>query len=114
MEGNDYLKHFDKIFKTKTLKNINLDNIVLLNELYRLLEECLCTTTDKNNIIRIKSIKLYDELKETFTEKQQTLFNEFIDLNNEEMSSIQQQLFIFGYIMAKELDNESNIKLINE
>ena len=26
----------------------------------------------------------------------------------------QEQIFIFGYIIAKELDNESNIKLINE
>ena len=34
MEGNDYLKHFDKIFNTQTLKNIKLDNMVLLKELY--------------------------------------------------------------------------------
>ena len=37
MEGNDYLKHFDKIFNTQTLKNIKLDNMVLLKEFYVIL-----------------------------------------------------------------------------
>lgn len=114
MDKKDYLEHFDKIFKTDTLNHINLDNMVLLKGLYKLLEEYLCKTNKEYNAIRISSSKLYDELQAILTKEQKQLFNEFLDLNNEEMSSIQEQLFIFGYIMAKELDNESNIKLINE
>ncbi len=114
MEEKDYLEHFDKIFKTETSKNINLDNMVLLKELYNILGDYLCKSNKEYNTLKIKSTRLYNELKETFTQKQKSLFDEFIDLNNEEMSSIQEQLFIFGYIMAKELDNESNIKLINK
>lgn len=114
MEGKDYLKHFDKIFNTQTLKDINLDNMVLLKELYILLEDYLSRTNNKNSAIRKENIKLYNRLKTTFTKEQKELFDEFIDLNNEEMANDQEQLFIFGYIMAKELDNESNIKLINE
>ena len=60
MEGKDYLKHFDKIFNTQTLKNINLDNMVLLKELYSLLEEYLSKSNIESSTIRRKSIKLYD------------------------------------------------------
>ena len=60
MEGNDYLKHFDKIFNTQTLKNIKLDNMVLLKELYVLLEEYLSRSNNESTNIRRKSIKLYD------------------------------------------------------
>lgn len=114
MEGQDYLKHFDKIFNTQTLKNINLDNMSLLKELYSLLEEYLSRTNNESSDIRLKSIKLYDELKSTLTDKQIELLDKIFDLNNEEMSKDLEQIFIFGYIIAKELDNESNIKLINE
>lgn len=114
MEGNDYLKHFDKIFNTQTLKNIKLDNMVLLKELYVLLEEYLSRSNNESTNIRRKSIKLYDELKSTLTDEQIELLDNIFDLNNEEMSKDLEQIFIFGYIIAKELDNESNIKLINE
>lgn len=114
MEGKDYLKHFDKVFNTQTIKNINLDNMVLLKQLYSLLEEYLSRSNDESSIIRRKSIKLYDELISTLTDEQIELLDKIFDLNNEEMSNEQEQIFIFGYIIAKELDNESNIKLINE
>lgn len=114
MEGNDYFKHFDKIFNTQTLKNIKLDNMVLLKELYVLLEEYLSRSNNESTNIRRKSIKLYDELKSTLTDEQIELLDNIFDLNNEEMSKDLEQIFIFGYIIAKELDNESNIKLINE
>lgn len=114
MDKKDYLEHFDKIFKTDTLNHINLDNMVLLKGIYRILGDYLCKNNKDYNSIRVKSSKLYDRLQNILTEEQKSIFNEFIDLNNEEMSSIQEQLFIFGYIMAKELDNESNVKLINE
>lgn len=114
MKGKDYLKHFDKVFNTQTLKNINLDNMVLLKELYSLLEEYLSRSNNESSDIRRKSIELYDELKSTLTDKQIELLDKIFDLNNEEMSKDLEQIFIFGYIISKELDNESNIKLINE
>lgn len=114
MNKKDYLEHFDKVFKTDTLNHINLDNMVLLKGIYRILEDYLCKTNKDYKSIRVKSSKLYDKLQTILSEEQKSIFNEFIDLNNEEMSSIQEQIFIFGYIIAKELDNESNIKLINE
>ena len=88
--------------------------MVLLKELYVLLEEYLSRSNNESTNIRRKSIKLYDELKSTLTDEQIELLDNIFDLNNEEMSKDLEQIFIFGYIIAKELDNESNIKLINE
>ena len=80
MEGNDYLKHFDKIFNTQTLKNIKLDNMVLLKELYVLLEEYLSRSNNESSNISRKSIKLYDELKATLTDEQIELLDNIFDL----------------------------------
>ena len=99
MEEKDYLKHFDKIFNTQTLKNINLDNMVLLKELYSLLEEYLSRSNNESSTIRRESIKLYDELKSTLTNEQIELLDKIFDLNNEEMSNDLEQIFIFGYII---------------
>ena len=94
MEGKDYLKHFDKIFNTQTLNNINFDNMVLLKELYSLLEEYLSRSNNESSTIRRKSIKLYDELKSTLTDEQIGLLDNIFDLNNEEMSKEQEQIFM--------------------
>lgn len=109
-EGQEVLKHFDNIFETDTLKHINFSNMKLLKILFNYFEEDLYTPSDKYNELRAKAIKISDKLEATFTKEQQELFEDYWEAESLMHCEENEQMFLFGYIIAKELDIESKIK----
>ncbi len=103
----DYLKNFDKIFETDTLKNIKFDNMKMLKKFYEYFGEELYTPSDKYVEMKKKFITESGKLEQTFSKYQQQTFERCWDLYNEIISEEQQQLFMFGYILALELEKET-------
>lgn len=109
-EGQEVLKHFDSIFDTETFKNINFSNMKLLKVLFNYFEEDLYTPSDKYNELRAKAIKISDKLESTFTKEQQELFEDYWEAESLMHCEENEQMYLFGYIIAKQLDIESKIK----
>lgn len=107
---DETLKHFDKIFNTETIKHINFDNMKLLKALYEYLEEDIYTPSAKYLELMHKHVKISDELEKTFTPKQSELFEKYWEIGSEMTTEENQQLFLFGFIIAKELEIEFKIK----
>ena len=107
---DETLKHFDKIFNTETIKHINYDNMKLLKALYEYLEEDIYTPSAKYLELMHKHVEISDELEKTFTPEQSELFEKYWEIGSYMCAEENRQLFLFGYIIAKELDRE--IKLI--
>jgi len=105
-DGKEVLKHFDTIFNTETIKNIKFDNMKLLKVLYEYFEENLYTPSERYLALRKEHIAISDELEKTFTPDQQKLFEKYWEIGSELCAEENKQLFLFGYIMAKELDFE--------
>ena len=102
----EYLKLFDDIFKTNVKEKVDLDKVPLISYIYNeLIRDFMTVDDEKYEKLRIRSIKLYDQIKETLTEKQSKLLNEYFDVETELEAKLEEQLFIFGYIFAKELEN---------
>lgn len=110
MTNEDFLNHFDSIFDTETIKRVNLRDKKLLIELYRRFEEDLLTTNQEYKNVRKKWKKIDETFNKSLTEEQLNLYNEVDELRNEMHSIEFEQVFVFGYIIAKELDNESKLK----
>lgn len=110
MTNEDFLNHFDSIFNTETIKRVNLQDKKLLIELYRRFEEDLLTTNQEYKNVRKKWKKIDETFNKSLTEEQLNLYNEVDELRNEMHSIEFEQVFVFGYIIAKELDNESKVK----
>lgn len=109
----EYLKHFDNIFETNTFENIKFDNMKMLKKLYEYFGEELYTPSSKHKEIRRKYIEESEKLESTFSEEQQKQFEYCWELYNQMLEEIEEQLFIFGYIMASELNKEGkNNKLL--
>jgi len=102
----EYLKHFDNIFETTTFENIKFDNMKMLKKLYEYLAEDLYTPSYRYKELRRKYIEESEKLEETFSEEQQQQFEKCWELYNEMLGETEEQLFIFGYILASELNTE--------
>ena len=109
-EGQEVLKHFDSIFDTETFKNINFSNMKLLKVLFNYCEEDLYTPSDKYNELRAKAIKISDKLESTFTKEQQELFEDYWEAESLMHCEENEQMFLFGYIISKQLDIECKNK----
>lgn len=108
MENNtEILKHFDSIFNTETLRHIKFDNMKLLKVLYEYFEEEVYTPSTKYSKLRHKHIEISDELEKTFTLEQKQLFERYWEIGSEMTAEENEQLFLFGYVIAKELDRET-------
>lgn len=104
--GDEILKHFDSIFETNVLNEINLNDNKLdfLKKLFLYFEDDIYKPSEKYEQIRYKYIRTGEKLEETFTEEQQKLFERYFELGNQLAFEEEMQLFCFGYIIAKKLD----------
>ena len=109
-DGNERLKHFDVIFNTETAKHIKFQDMKLLKALYEYFEEDAYTPSTRYSDLRHKHIEISDELEKTFTPDKQQLFEKYWEIGSYMCAEENRQLFLFDYIIAKELDRE--IKLI--
>lgn len=66
------LQHFDNIFETDTIKDIDLyfNKLTMLQNIYEMFEEDFCRTNTEYDTIRTKSIEVSDILEKSFTEAQ--------------------------------------------
>ena len=94
----DIQKHFDNIFNTQTVNNIEHN-----------ISEELSTTNEKYKMLRRQKIQLEDKLYEILTEEQLKLYKEICELDSQMKSIMEQQLWFFGVLTAKEIANETDI-----
>lgn len=106
----EVLKHFDNVFNTDTVTHLKFDNMKLLKTLYYYFEEDIYTPSSKYSELRHKYIEVSNELEKTFTLKQMELFERYWELGSEMTVEENEQLFMFGYIIAKELERETSFR----
>lgn len=108
--AEETLELFDSIFDADTLKTINFSNMKMLKALYEYFEEDIYTPSPKYSRLRHKHIEISDKLESTFSKEQKKLFEQYWELGTQMCEEEQQQLFLFGYIIATKLNIESKIK----
>lgn len=111
-EETEILQQFDSIFWTdtlKNLKNINFNEMKFLIRFFEYFEEELYRPSEESNKLRKEQVEIVDKLDETFTKEQQILFDKYWEVSNQIIFEEQQQLFLFGYIVAKEMEKEAQL-----
>lgn len=106
------LQHFDNIFETDTIKDVDLyfNKITMLQNIYEMFEEDFCRTNTEYDTIRTKSIEVSDILEKSFTEAQQTLFEKYWEIEMQ-MSALEcEKMFYYGYLISRILDTDIKIK----
>ncbi len=108
------LKHFDNIFHTNTSKDFDyyFSKLTLLQKLYEYFEEDLCRSNPQYKDLRKQHIEITDMLIQNLSKGQQTLFDNHLDIGSQMVSVECEQMYYFGYLMAKVLDQ--GIKIENK
>ena len=104
-EEVNYLKDFDKIFKTNTSQRIKL-NMPLLKQIIQYFGEDIYTPNKRHEKLREEKIKIYNKLQNILTEEQIQLLNKYNEIENQITQDTEEQLFMFGYIIGSELSKE--------
>lgn len=108
-KATELLKHFDSVFETETFKHIIFNDMKLLQKMFELFEYELYKPSPVYEKLRQQHIKLSDRLEKSFTKEQEKMFEEFMEIGNKMLVEENEQLFYFGFILAKEIEKESKI-----
>lgn len=106
MNDQEYIEHFNKIFGTNITDRIN--NMPLLEKLFEYFEEDLYQPSDKYKKLRAKKRVIENKLESTFNKQQKKLFEKYWETENNAIQEEQQQLFMFGYLVAIQLMKEGD------
>lgn len=103
----EYIKCFGKVFGIENLI-IDTTKLPLLKYIVQVFGEEIYTPTKEYRRLIKKEMNLFEELEETFTKEQTEKFLEYCELSNEITGEREEQLFMFGFIMAREIEKELN------
>lgn len=108
------LQHFDNVFGTQTIKNFDyyFSKIKMLRNIYEVLEEDFCRSNPAYKDLRTQHIEITDMLDQSLSKAQQTLFEKHLDMGCEMVAVENEQMFYFGYIMAKTLEQDIKIEKV--
>ena len=107
-EIEEILKHFDDLFAIKVNKHIK-NKIQFLKLIYDRFEEVLTKPNKSYLNLAHKDIELTDELSATLNKEQSKIFEKHLDTINRMCALENKQLFYFGYILAKTLEQEGKM-----
>ena len=104
-------QHFDNIFDTATIRSLDFEKMKILHKVYEYFEEELVKTNPKYKELRKQHIEIVDMLEQSHSKAQKTLFEKHLDIGCDMVSLENEQLFYFGFILAKALDTETKIDI---
>ena len=108
IEENKILEHFNDLFAVKVNKHIK-NKINILKMIYNRFEEVLTKPNETYLKLLHKDVEISDKLLSTFDKEQTQLFEKHIETINKMCALENEQLFYFGYLLTKILDDESKM-----
>ncbi len=99
------VKRFGEIFEIKNI-DIDVTKLPLLKYIIREFGEDLYTPSEKNEKLKNEKTKLQKEFETILTKEQYEKFIKYWELENKATEELEEQLFMYGFIMAKQQDKE--------
>ena len=99
----EYVEKFNEIFNTEVKDERIINKIKILEVIFKALEdEFYIMTNDYKELMR-KNVEISDKLLDALTEEQRNIFKNGLKINNEMNEKNEYKMFVFGYLLAKEL-----------
>lgn len=99
------VKRFGEIFEIKNIE-IDISKLPLLKYILREFGEDLYTPSEKNEKLKNEKAKLQEEFEKILTKDQYEKFIKYWELENKATEELEEQLFMYGFIMAKQQEKE--------
>lgn len=108
MNIQDYIEHFDNTFNTNISENTDINNFPMLQMIFKNMAEYFYKTSQKQENFTVILSPLEKKLMDSLTEKQQEIFDKYLETETISKSELAKQMLVFGYLLAyqelKEMD----------
>ena len=102
----EILRNFDNILGTNKIKTIDKSKFPLILKLFQEFREDMFVETEEYKELKQEKQKILEKINESFTSKQKQLFENYWDIEGKISSIIEEEIFLFGYLLRDEIESE--------
>ena len=102
----EILRNFDKMIGTDKIKTIDKSKFPLILKLFEQFREDLVVETEEYRDLKQKKQNILDKINKNFNNNQKHLFENYWDIESKISSIIEEEIFLFGYLLRDEIESE--------
>lgn len=107
--SKEFAQLFDNIYETDTIHSLDFNEMKMLHKVYEYFEQDMCKNCPSYRELSKQHSGIVDMLEQSHSKAQKTLFNEHLEIGSQMASVECEQMFYFGFILAKTLDTETKL-----
>lgn len=100
------LRNFDKIIGTDKIKTIDKSKFPLVLKLFQQFREDLFVETEEYRDLKQEKQNILDKINKNFNNNQKQLIEDYWDIEGKISSIIEEEIFLFGYLLRDEIESE--------
>lgn len=108
-EVEEILKNIDKIMGTNKYNRIDKTRFTLLLKIFEKFREDIDIPTKTIKTLKKEKLQVLEKIDNSFNEEQKRLFEKYWEIENEQKNAMEENIFLFGYLIKNELDIENKI-----
>ena len=108
-EVEEILKNIDKIMGTNKYNRIDKTRFPLLLKIFEKFREDIDIQTKTIKTLKKEKLQVLEKIDNSFNEEQKRLFEKYWEIENKQKNVIEENIFLFGYLIKNELDIENKI-----
>ena len=105
-DEEEILRNFDKILGTNKIKTIDKSKFPLILKLFQVFREDMFVETEEYKDLKQEKQKILEKINESFNSKQKQLFENYWDIEKKLSSIVEEEIFIFAYLLRDEIESE--------
>ena len=105
MKEEDIINQFDMIFCSNSQKH--LQDMPVLMKVFNKLDDSFYIVDDEYERLRKQKISIESKLLQKLSADEMTLYNKLEEFENHMKGQREKQMFLFGYLLARQIDFES-------
>ena len=108
-EAEEILKNIDKIMGTNKYNRIDKTRFPLLLKIFEKFREDIDIPTKTIKTLKKEKLQILEKIENSFNEEQKRLFEKYWEIENKQKNVMEENIFLFGYLIKNELDIENKI-----
>ena len=102
----EILRNFDKMIGIDKIKTIDKSKFPLILKLFEQFREDLVVETEEYRDLKQEKQNILDKINKNFNNNQKQLFENYWDIESKISSIIEEEIFLFGYLLRDEIESE--------
>lgn len=102
----EILRNFDKIIGTDKIKTIDKSKFPLILKLFEQFREDMFVENEEYKDLKQEKQNLLDKINNNFNKNQKQLIENYWDIEGKISSIIEEEIFLFGYLLRDEIESE--------